>query len=468
MSRTLLNLIWLLLWVSVPALASDRIALVIANSNYGEHRVAAAEKGGASVVSHLEKRGFEVVKKSELGKDEMREAIAEFLRGAPTNSLAMVHFAGFGHAEKGSDKRAPRVFLQGAGTAKPGKDSRNRSVEFDRWFSEMVKRDVGASRVLVSLDFPDENPLLGDGVEPDAGIVAGLELPDRVEVSLGQPRVPAGEPDPRPWGRELRDGRVAGEVFVNEFGMVFVWCPAGSFKMGQTGYPDAGPVDVKITRGFWMGRFELTQREIMRSRGKLPNAHRSLLHANAPVTGVGDGRDVVKKLNEKFPPGTGWQYAVPSEAQWEYACRAGSTGRFCFGDSPTELHLYGNFADKALHELNPDYHYASLGGSDGAAETMVPVGSYRPNAWGIHDMHGNVTEVCLDHYMPSLPGGSDPLAVIDLKKNPRAKGRRVMRGGAWCSPDEYCQSGFRSLSFGGGGGEHAFEGLRVILTKIPK
>ena len=454
------------------ALAADRHALVIANSSYGDILHAEAEVSARSAADQLRARGFQVLSRTDLDKTGLRTEIERFFANLPTNSVANLHFAGVAHADPGDGKRGARLWLQGAGQTSAGKKARDASVALDRWFVDLLETRTGASRVLLTVDAPAGHVLLGeDGEAPTVDTVRGLRLPDGVEMVLGGPAEFARQlPDGSKvrWGTELREGGSAGEVFVNAHGMVFVWCPPGAFRMGQQGYVDAAPVDVQLTRGFWMGKYELTQREMVRIRGKLPNAHRGLAHRNAPVTAVGDG-GIVRKFNEservagRLP--ADWRYQLPTEAQWEYACRAGSTARYGFGNSRGQLHLYGNFADLSLRTANPDYHYASSAGRDGAAESFVPVGRYRANAWGIHDMHGNVAELCRDVHTNALPGGLDPL-VDSARGDPRSKGVRVMRGGAWCSPAEYCQSGFRSLSYGGGGGELAFEGMRFVLARV--
>jgi formylglycine-generating enzyme required for sulfatase activity len=107
--------------------------------------------------------------------------------------------------------------------------------------------------------------------------------------------------------------------------------------------------------------------------------------------------------------------------------------------------------------VNPNYYWAHEVADDGVAEALAPVGSYRPNAWGMRDMHGNVAELVADHLLPELPGGTDPLAREE--KN----GQPLIRGGAWCSLPLYCESSFRNTM--SGRKKFHYIGFRVTLKK---
>lgn len=272
-----------------------------------------------------------------------------------------------------------------------------------------------------------------------------------------------------PVAETLREGKSPGEVFVNSIGMTFRWCPPGNFTMGSektgtAGTRDRKAVQVTLSRGFWMGEHEVTQREYgVVMRKNVPTGFTT--HRNAPFWGVADSKhveDFCKRLNDlERKAGTllsGWEYVCPTEAEWEYACRAGSNTAYCFGDSVAELGKYGNFADSTLRNSNPDYYWADRGADDGVAEALAPVGSYRPNAWGLRDMHGNVAEVVADHLTPELPGGTDPLARVEKD------GQTQIRGGAWCSLPLYCESSFRNAA--PGRDKYNFVGFRVVLKRV--
>ena len=121
-----------------------------------------------------------------------------------------------------------------------------------------------------------------------------------------------------------------------------------------------------------------------------------------------------------------WEFRLPTEAQWEYACRAGTTTATAFGDSLSRTQA--NFKGKPYNG----------GDDDGPSLNRASrVGSYAPNAWGVHDMHGNTFEWCRDWYHPKLPGGTDP----DLYSMKAAS--RVRRGGCWADEGWPCRSACR-------------------------
>jgi formylglycine-generating enzyme required for sulfatase activity len=224
-------------------------------------------------------------------------------------------------------------------------------------------------------------------------------------------------------------------------GMKLCWCPPGEFEMGspvtEVGRRDDETlVDVTLSSGFWMGKHEVTQGQWRRIVGEL---HGELLVGNGddfPVYWVSylDAEEFCRKLTDRARASgsvTGeWEFRLPTEAQWEYACRAGTRTAFSFGD-------------------RLDQRQANFGRwRPGMSETPVPsaekVGSYPANAWGLHDMHGNEFEWCRDWFHAVRRGGVDP-DLSGVKGTPNRDGTysRVRRGGAWTDEPWACRSACR-------------------------
>jgi formylglycine-generating enzyme required for sulfatase activity len=203
--------------------------------------------------------------------------------------------------------------------------------------------------------------------------------------------------------------------------MKMVWIDGGDFLMGSPEgeigrYDDEGPVHRVHLDGFWMASVPVTQRQYQSIIKDNPSRFKG---EHNPVEWVtwNDAREFCAKLSEK----TGREYTLPTEAQWEFACRAGSKGRFCFGDSDQLLEHY------AWYDKN----------SEGKTH---PVGLKRPNDWGVFDMHGNVWEWCLDNwnenYNKALNDGSAWISEDEGAP-------RVFRGGSWGDGARFCRSAYR-------------------------
>lgn len=209
------------------------------------------------------------------------------------------------------------------------------------------------------------------------------------------------------------------------------WIPPGQFVMGSPVEEtdrdlDEGPqTEVTLTHGFWMGVCEVTQAEYKAVMETNPS--RFLGDPQLPVERVSwrEAMDYCARLNQRHAAdGTlprGYLYRLPTEAEWEYACRAGTTSRFNFGDDPNGLLLPG---------------YAWFG--DNSDSAPHPVGTKTANAWGLHDLHGNVLEWCLDAATGSLPGGR----VTDYRA-PESGSLRIARGGSWLYGAKACRSANR-------------------------
>lgn len=222
-----------------------------------------------------------------------------------------------------------------------------------------------------------------------------------------------------------------------------VLVPAGSFVMGSTkggGGGETRPVrKVTISRPFYMAKYEVTGEQWAAVMGNNPSAHKG---RNLPVQNVNweDCRNFMARLKESIK-GTNspWTDArLPTEAEWEYACRAGSSNEFSFGNSAGGLGEYAWFA-----------------GNSGDAPHAV--GGKKPNAWGLYDMHGGVFEWCSDWY-----GNYGSEAETD-PAGPGAGKWRVCRGGSWSDVAECCRSAYRYYD-GPGGAGGANIGFRVVLA----
>ncbi|MGB7000853.1 MAG: SUMF1/EgtB/PvdO family nonheme iron enzyme [Halobacteriota archaeon] len=204
----------------------------------------------------------------------------------------------------------------------------------------------------------------------------------------------------------------------NSIGMKFSLIPAGKFYMGSEEFDDEKPVHKeKVNNPFYLGTYPVTQAEWKAVMGDKPSAFKG---DNRPVEQVSwdDVQGFIKKLNEK--EGTD-KYRLPSEAEWEYACRAGTTTRYSFGDDESELDDY------AWYDENSD------------TETH-PVGHKKPNPWGLYDMHGNVWEWVQDEWHNSYDG-----APTDGSAWENGDGaNRVFRGGSWAYYARDCRSALRN------------------------
>lgn len=230
-------------------------------------------------------------------------------------------------------------------------------------------------------------------------------------------------------------------------GIKCCWCPPGRFIMGSPpNEPERRPgedqVQVTLTKGFWMGKFEATQGQWKHIVGKLPAEPTADLPEgdDYPMGNVNfaDVEDFCRKLTDMAHSSGSlpkdWEFRLPTEAQWEYACRAGTTTATSFGDSLSNNQA--NFKGKP-------YNGGESSPSSGKA---AKVGSYPANAWGIHDMHGNTYEWCRDWYHHRLPGGVDPdlyAARDTATKSEHGDISRCRRGGCWSDEGWPCRSAFR-------------------------
>lgn len=241
------------------------------------------------------------------------------------------------------------------------------------------------------------------------------------------------------------EGRFAGDS--NQVANVQLrWCPAGSFVMGSPHNElerrgDEDQVKVTLTKGFWMGKFEVLQGEWKAIVGALPG---KITEAGGegdrlPLYNVNyaEAENFCKKLTDmghrlkQLPPD--WEFRLPTEAQWEYACRAGTTTATYNGDK------FNSYL--ANIQGNKPYNGAEQGPTINKATNA---GLYPPNLWGFYDIQGNVVEWCRDWYHWKLPGGVDPdLSNVKGTMNRDGTYSRSRRGSAWVDDGWVCRSAFR-------------------------
>jgi formylglycine-generating enzyme required for sulfatase activity len=207
---------------------------------------------------------------------------------------------------------------------------------------------------------------------------------------------------------------------------------------------------VTLTYPFWMGRYEVTQAEYEAVVGSNPSLY---VGPDRPVERVSWNAAVAycaaltaqETLAGNVP--AGYEFRLPTEAEWEYACRAGTTTEFNVGN---ELVCADAWFKSTFH---PGPGSTSCANPNGTRD----VGTYAPNAWGLHDMHGNVREWCLDSFAPYAPGAvTDPVVT--------GGATRVIRGGSWDTNSAACRSARRS-SIQPGQASDVF-GFRVVLAPI--
>ncbi|MEI7686048.1 MAG: bifunctional serine/threonine-protein kinase/formylglycine-generating enzyme family protein [Planctomycetota bacterium] len=282
-------------------------------------------------------------------------------------------------------------------------------------------------------------PLVAVPKPRDSGIpklqVPKLEAPAAVapEVAKVTPLIKKSVPPTE------TDDQKTERIISNSIGMVLVWIPPGRFMMGsppsekkRDNNEDEHEVD--ITKGFWMGKFEVTQEEYTKLMGGNPSKFNG---PRLPVETVSwnDAREFCRRLSEK----EGKEYTLPTEAEWEYACRAGTKGPFSTGKNLTS------------GQANYNGNYPYPGNAKGVNRaTTVPVGSFAANGFGLHDMHGNVWEWCEDWY------GDNIASLLQNPKGPAEGSERVLRGGGFADEARGCRSAIRGRirpsnpSFGAG------------------
>ncbi|MEA1936213.1 MAG: formylglycine-generating enzyme family protein [Thermodesulfobacteriota bacterium] len=243
-----------------------------------------------------------------------------------------------------------------------------------------------------------------------------------------------------PMGEGAAPGGYSGKTYtVPSINYKMVYLKPGTFMMGSPSSESKRDSDerqhkVTLTKGFYMGTTEVTQKQWRTIMGNNPSNFKG---DNRPVESVSwnDAKEFIRKLKQREGTDT---YRLPTEAEWEYACRAGSKSRFCFGDSDSGLGGYAWYRSNSSSKTHP-------------------VAGKKPNAWGLYDMHGNVWEWCEDWY------GKYPSSHVTDPKEHSSGSYRVLRGGSWLS---YARS-IRSANHSRNNPDLRFNnfGFRVVRAK---
>ena len=236
--------------------------------------------------------------------------------------------------------------------------------------------------------------------------------------SIKEPRktqINAEQKRPQEKRREEENSRNAKEARENlekKLGLEFVFIEAGTFMMGDT---DTTPHLVTLTKSFYMGKYEVTQAQWRAMMQTNPSNFSECDPCPVEHVSWKDVQEFIRRLNGVVGSSV---YGLPTEAEWEYACRAGSTTAFYFGDDEKQMNTYAWFT----------------GNSEGKTH---PVGQKQPNAWGLYDMHGNVREWCQDW------DGTYPAYPVTDPKGASDGSYRVYRGGSWYYYARYSRSASR-------------------------
>lgn len=208
---------------------------------------------------------------------------------------------------------------------------------------------------------------------------------------------------------------VPASALTNNLPPNLVWIPAGSFNMSGT--------LVYLSKGFFLSKWEVTQADYVSVMSNNPSSFTG--NMNRPVDSETwfeatnyCGRLTARETAAGRVP-AGWVYRLPTEAEWEFACRAGTTNTYYFGNSASNLNLYAWYVSNSESQTHP-------------------VGLKIPNRWGLCDMSGNVWEWCSDWYTNSLPGGN-----VTDPQGPLTGSDRVLRGGGWNNTAASCSSANR-------------------------
>ncbi|MBD2329703.1 SUMF1/EgtB/PvdO family nonheme iron enzyme [Alkalinema sp. FACHB-956] len=260
---------------------------------------------------------------------------------------------------------------------------------------------------------------------------------------------------------KINQSQGSGQQFIETLAdgttLELVQVPGGSFQMGSDEYDSEKPIHGVKVPAFLMGKYPITQAQ-WKAIAQLPKVNRDL--DLDPADFKGHDRPVEKvswwsaiEACDRLSQATQRTYRLPTEAEWEYACRAGTTTPFYFGETIS--------TDLANYDGNHTYGKGQKGQY---REQTTPVGTFPANGWGLCDLHGNVWEWCLDHWHDNYKGApQDGSAWLD--RNAEENAYRILRGGSWFSLPIYCRSSYRRWDPAGDFSNYV--GFRVVLVGFP-
>jgi formylglycine-generating enzyme required for sulfatase activity len=284
-----------------------------------------------------------------------------------------------------------------------------------------------------------------------------------VGLSFASTRCLYGDEKP---AKSASQAAASAKPLENSIGMRLVLIPAGEFEMGASESEEGSRIDerpvhrIRVSRPFYLGTYEVTQEEYKKVMGLNPSFFSSDGEGRLKVEGVDtrrlpvenisweDGVAFCKKLSElPAEQQAGRVYRLPTEAEWQYACRAGTKTPFHYGSAlgAADANINGNFP----------YGGAARGAFLGRT---TPVGSYKPNSFGLYDMHGNVGELTADWYARFYYKDSPPVDPM----GPEAGADRVVSGGSWGTDAARCRSAFRRSN--APSGKASYFGVRIACS----
>lgn len=436
--------------------ADHRLALLIGNSSYQDKSLATPARDLDSIAADLSRRGFRCQVVKNLDEKQLKSTIEDFASTTPTCGTALVYFHGQVLAGSYNGK---------SGTCILGCNSKQgRGYRLDLAIQDLSTRGGSLHNLFIAdspavppskIDLPpgcllaycDANGFQaalsghGDLIGAITSRSKAFQSTIAQHVAItGKGSFAISPPE------TFVQGKKAGDEWVNRRGMVFCWCPPGTYIAGSPEgtpgrYADEDQREVTIEDGFWIGKYELTLSQNLRN-----HPHNTIAtHKTHPLTMI--NHDDAKSMTMRTLSGderkhgrlpNDWQYSLPTEEQWEYAARAGTTTRFYFGDDLRKLPEHANFGDKSFYDSKDIYSNAASRTLDDGTVRLAKVGSYQPNPWGLHDVYGNVAEWCIS---------------------------TAIRGGSWVSVAENCRSAYRD-SFSSRN-EQNFIGYRLVIQKVP-